>query len=41
VIKQLSDFGEVSTKVSISIKHAPGERKFMREDGLQREVVHS
>jgi hypothetical protein len=41
VIKYLSDYGAVATNVSIQIKHDPGERKFMREDGLQREVVHA
>jgi len=41
VIKELSDHGEVATNVSIQIKHDPGERKFMREDGLQREAVHA
>jgi hypothetical protein len=41
VIKDLSNYGEVVTDVSVSIKHDPGERKFMREDGLQREAVHA
>jgi hypothetical protein len=41
VIEQLSGYGEVATNVSISIKHDPGERKFMREDGLQRDAVHA
>jgi hypothetical protein len=41
VIKDLSDYGEVVTNVSVAIKHDPEERKFMREDGLQREAVHA
>ncbi|WP_213740754.1 hypothetical protein [Bradyrhizobium sp. dw_411] len=41
VIKALSQYGELTTNVSISIKHDPGERKFMRKDGLQREAVHA
>lgn len=41
VITALSDYGEVATNVSIQIKHDPGERKFLREDGLQREAVHA
>jgi hypothetical protein len=41
VIKDLSDYGEIVTNVSIPIRHDPGERKFMRQDGLQREAVHS
>jgi len=41
VITDLSDYGEVATNVSIQIKHDPGERKFMREDGLQREAIHA
>lgn len=40
-IKHLSGYGEVVTNVSIPIRHDPGERKFMRQDGLQREAVHS
>lgn len=39
VIKHLSGYGEVVTNVSIPIKHDPGKRKFMREDGLQRDAV--
>jgi hypothetical protein len=41
VIEALSEYGEVTTNVSISIRHDPGERKFMRQDGLQRETVHA
>jgi len=41
VIEDLSDYGEVVTNVSVAIKHDPEERKFMREDGLQREAVHA
>ncbi len=41
VIKDLSNYGEVVTNVSIPVKHDPGERKFMREDGLQRDAVHA
>jgi hypothetical protein len=41
VIKNLSDHGEVTTSVSVAIKHEPGERQYMREDGLQREAVHA
>jgi hypothetical protein len=41
VVKELSNYGEVVTNVSIAIKHDAGERKFMREDGLQREAVHA
>jgi hypothetical protein len=41
VIKHLSDHGEVVANVSVAIKHDPGERKFMREDGLQRDAVHA
>jgi hypothetical protein len=41
VIKDLSDYGEVVTDVSVAIKHDPGERKFIREDGLQRDAVHA
>jgi hypothetical protein len=41
VIEALSGYGEVTTNISIAIKHDPGERKFMRQDGLQREAVHA
>jgi hypothetical protein len=41
VIEDLSGYGEVVTNVSVAIKHDPEERKFMREDGLQREAVHA
>jgi len=41
VIGALSGYGEVTTNISIAIKHDPGERKFMRQDGLQREAVHA
>jgi len=41
VNRYLSEYGAVTTNASIQIKHDPGERKFMREDGLQREVVHA
>jgi hypothetical protein len=34
-------YGEVKTNVSIAVKHDVGERNSMREDGLQREAVHS
>ena len=40
VMTELSAYGEVSTTVSIPIKHSPGERKYLREDGLQRDAVH-
>ena len=41
VIKDLSDYGPVVTNIKLAIKHDPEERKFMREDGLQREAVHA
>jgi hypothetical protein len=40
VVKQLSAFGEISTTISLSIKHDADERKYLRPDGLQREAVH-
>jgi hypothetical protein len=40
VTTELSAYGEVSTTVSVPIKHSPGERKYLREDGLQRDAVH-
>jgi hypothetical protein len=40
VVKQLSAYGEISTTVSVPIKHDAGERKFLRADSLQRDAVH-
>jgi len=40
VIKQLSAYGEISSTISVPIKHDAGERKYLRPDGLQRDAVH-
>lgn len=40
VVKELSAYGEVSSIVSIPIKHEAGERNYLRPDGLQRDAVH-
>ncbi|HEX3571162.1 MAG TPA: hypothetical protein VHU44_10100 [Acidobacteriaceae bacterium] len=39
-VKQLSTYGEISTTISVPIKHDVGERKYLRADGLQRDAVH-
>jgi hypothetical protein len=39
-VKQLSAYGEISTTISVPIKHDVGERKYLRPDGLQRDAVH-
>ncbi|WP_141934508.1 hypothetical protein [Bradyrhizobium sp. UNPA324] len=39
-VRQLSAYGEVTSAVSISIKHDAGERKYLRPDGLQRDATH-
>lgn len=39
-VKQLSAYGEVSSTVSIPIKHDAGEREYLRPDGIQRDAVH-
>lgn len=39
-VKQLSAHGEVSSTISVPIKHDAGERKYLRPDGLQRDAVH-
>jgi heme-degrading monooxygenase HmoA len=40
IIKQLSAYGEISSTISVPIKHDAGERKYLRPDGLQRDAVH-
>lgn len=40
VLKELSAYGEVTSAVSVQIKHLPGEREYLRADGLQRDAVH-
>jgi hypothetical protein len=40
VVKQLSVHGEVSSTISVPIKHDAGEREYLRPDGLQRDAVH-
>jgi hypothetical protein len=37
---ELSAHGEISTTISLPIKHDAGERKYLRPDGLQRDAVH-
>jgi hypothetical protein len=39
-VKQLSVYGEVSSTISVPIKHDVGEREYLRPDGLQRDAVH-
>ena len=39
-VKDLSAYGEISTTISVPIKHDAGERKYLRPDGLQRDAVH-
>ena len=39
-VKHLSAYGEISTTISVPIKHDAGERKYLRPDGLQRDAVH-
>jgi hypothetical protein len=39
--KQLSSFGEVSSAISVPIKHDVDERRYLRPDVLQRDAVHS
>jgi hypothetical protein len=38
--KHLATYGDVSTTISMPIKHDAGERKYLRPDGLQRDAVH-
>ena len=40
VIEQLSAHGEISTTISVPIRHDAGEREYLRPDGLQRDAVH-
>lgn len=40
VLDQLAALGEVSTAISVPIRHERGERENLREDGLQRDSVH-
>lgn len=40
VVEQLSAYGEVSSTVSVPIRHDAGERNYLRPDGLQRDAVH-
>jgi heme-degrading monooxygenase HmoA len=40
VIDQLSAYGETTWALSIPIRHDPGERDYLRADGLQRDAVH-
>ena len=40
IMAALSRVGEVSTAISVPIRHAAGERSYLREDGLQRDAVH-
>jgi hypothetical protein len=40
-VKQLSSYGEVSSTISVPIKHDVDERKYLRPDGMQRDAVHS
>jgi heme-degrading monooxygenase HmoA len=39
-VKQLSLYGEVSSTISVPIKHDAGEREYLRLDGSQRDAVH-
>lgn len=40
-VESLSAYGEVTATISLPIKHDPGERDFLRSDGLQRDAVHA
>lgn len=40
ILKTLAELGEVTTTISLPIRHAAGERDYMRPDGLQRDAVH-
>ena len=40
IIQQLATYGDVSTTVSVPIRHDAGERNYLRPDGLQRDAVH-
>jgi heme-degrading monooxygenase HmoA len=40
-IEALAAYGEVASTISVPIKHDPGERDWLRPDGLQRDAVHA
>jgi hypothetical protein len=41
IIEALSAHGDVATTTSVQIRHAPGERNYLRADGIQRDAVHA